>query len=232
MKEDEKENNSKFKLDSKIIFILILLMIIIALVLVIIFSKNNNGLENKNVNSNVNITKIEDNHKENNTTDSKTENKTNNTSINKIEVEESKNINYNETITKEEKYELTMKTHRFGKTIEPPNTSGYYRYYDASEGHQYLEIVFDYKNLTASDVRADKISSIKIKYNDKYEYSGFAVIEDSDGDFTYSNITSIAALSTGKMHYLIEVPDEVVNDTASIVATIKCGQDDYKLNIR
>lgn len=227
MKDDEKENNSKSKLDSKLILILVLLLIIIALVLFIVFSKSNNDLENDNASSNDNISKIEDN-----TTNSNVANETNNNVINKIETKESKNINYNETVTKEEKYELTMKTHRFGKTIEPPNTSGYYRYYDASEGHQYLEIVFDYKNLTTSVVRADNISSIKIKYNDKYEYSGFAVIEDSDGDFTYANITSIAALSTGKMHYLIEVPDEVAKDTGSIVATVKCGQDEYKLNIR
>lgn len=227
MEEEKKEKRTpKVKMDTKTIFILILVLVIIALVLFIAFSKNNKVSQDSD-DKKTTISKIEDANQ-----DTKTTNEDNNTTINKIEKKEEQIINYDETITKDEKYELTIKKHNLGKVIDPPNTSGYYRYYEATDGHQYLEIVYDYKNLGTSDVRADKVSSIKIKYNDKYDYSGFAVIEDSDGDFTYSNITSIAALSTGRMHYLIEVPDEVANDTAPIMATVKCGQDTYQLNIR
>ncbi len=142
-------------------------------------------------------------------------------------------LNLNETATKDNKYELTVIGNNFGKTILPPNTSGYYRYYEAKEdGHQYLEVKYNYKNLGESGVTADDIATMTIKYDNKYEYTGFSVIEDSDSDFTYANITDIAPLTTGKLHYLFDVPDEVVNGSGSIIATIKCGSDTYEITLR
>lgn len=231
MENESKENNNKLKLDWKIILIIVLFVIIIIGGIFIAFSSHNNPQTN-----NLNINSVEDK----NTVISKIENENNvgeNSNIeetNKIGIEEeNQTIKLNKTVTKDEEYALTVKGSKIKKVIEPPNTSGYYSYYEASAGHQYLEITYNYKNLTTSDVRADKISSIKIKYNNKYEYSGFSVIEDSDGDFTYSNITSIPALSTGKMHYLIEIPDEVAKDKkASIVATINCGEESYQIKLK
>lgn len=142
-------------------------------------------------------------------------------------------LNLNETVTKENKYELTVLGINFGKTILPPNTSSYYTYYEAkTDGHQYLEVKYDYKNLEESNVRADKIASITIKYDNKYEYTGFCVIEDTDSDFTYASITNIAPLTTGKMHYLFDIPDEVANGEGSIVAKIKCGNETYEIVLR
>lgn len=139
----------------------------------------------------------------------------------------------NETVTKDNKYELTIVGTNFGKTILPPNTSSFYTYYEAkTDGHQYLEVKYNYKNLTESNVRADNIASMTIKYDNKYEYTGFCVIEDTDSDFTYANITNIAPLTTGKMHYLFDLPDEVVNGEGSIIATIKCGNDTYEIVVR
>lgn len=142
-------------------------------------------------------------------------------------------LNLNETVTKENKYELTVLGINFGKTILPPNTSSFYTYYEAkTDGHQYLEIKYDYKNLGESNVRADNIASMTIKYDNKYEYTGFCVIEDTDSDFTYANITDIAPLTTGKLHYLFDIPDEVANGEGSIVAKIKCGNDAYEIVLR
>lgn len=142
-------------------------------------------------------------------------------------------LNVNETATKENKYELTVLSSNFGKTILPPNTSGYYSYYEAkTDGHQYLEIKYNYKNLGQSNVTADDVVSMTIKYDEKYDYTGFCIIEDEDNDFTYANITSIAPLTTGKLHYLFDVPDEVANSSGSIVATIKCGTDKYEIKLR
>lgn len=156
-------------------------------------------------------------------------------SINKSEENTSKvvNLNFNETVTKEGKYQLTVLGYNVAKKILPANTSGYYSYYEAKEeGHQYLELKYNYKNLATAGVEADEISSIKIKYANQYEYTGFAVIEDSDGDFTYANITDIAPLTVGKMHYLFDIPDEVANGTESIVATMTVGNDTYEIKIR
>lgn len=147
--------------------------------------------------------------------------------------DDSVKLNLNETVTKENKYELTILGINFAKTILPPNTSSFYSYYEAkTDGHQYLEVKYDYKNLGESNVRADNIASMTIKYDNKYEYTGFCVIEDTDSDFTYANITNIAPLTTGKLHYLFDIPDEVANGEGSIVAKIKCGSDTYEIVLR
>lgn len=139
----------------------------------------------------------------------------------------------NETVTKDNKYELTVIGTNFGKTILPPNTSSYYTYYEAkTDGHQYLEVKYNYKNLAESNVRSDNILSMTIKYDNKYEYTGFCVIEDDESDFTYANITNIAPLTTGKLHYLFDLPDDVVNGEGSIVATLKSGNDIYEIVLR
>jgi hypothetical protein len=139
----------------------------------------------------------------------------------------------NETVTKENQYELTVTGINFGKTILPPNTSGYYSYYEAkADGHQYLEVKYNYKNLSSSNITADDTASMTIKYDNTYLYTGFSVIEDDDSDFTYANITNIAPLTTGKLHYLFDVPDEVVNSSNSIVATIKVGTNTYEITLR
>ena len=143
------------------------------------------------------------------------------------------NIVLNETLTKEDVYEVTVVGFDFGKKIMPPNPPSYYTYYEAKEdGHQYLDLKIDYKNLDATGISADEIASAKIKYAGKYEYTSFSVIEDSDGDFTYSNITNVAPLTVGKMHYLFDVPDEVVDSMESIVATIVVKGDTYEFVIR
>ena len=142
-------------------------------------------------------------------------------------------INLNEKVAKENKYEITILGIDIAKTILPPNVSSFYTYYEAkTDGHQYLEVKYDYKNLGESNIRADNTISMTIKYDNKYEYTGFSVIEDDDGDFTYSNITNIAPLTTGKMHYLFDIPDEVVNGEGNIVAKIKCGSDTYEIVLR
>ena len=139
----------------------------------------------------------------------------------------------NQVVTKEGSYELSVTGFDIAKKILPPDTSGAYSYYEVkTDGHQYLDLKIDYKNLEASGISADEAASAKIKYAGKYEYTSFSVIEDGDGDFTYSNITEIAPLTVGKMHYLFDIPDEVANGTDSIVATISVKGNTYEFSIR
>lgn len=142
-------------------------------------------------------------------------------------------IELDQTLIQEDMYEFTVIGYDFGKKIIPPNTPSFYTYYEAKEeGHQYLDLKLNYKNLEATGISADEIASAKIKYAGKYEYTSFSVIEDSDGDFTYANITDVAPLTVGKMHYLFEIPDEVANGTESIVATIIVKGNTYEFVIR
>ena len=152
---------------------------------------------------------------------------------NKIEAEPNKVLTQDVAVTESDKYELTFKGSQFSKKVEPPVLNSFYSYYEAKqEGHSYLVIKLDYKNLQTTDVRADEIATVKVKYNEKYEYTSFPVIVDEDGDFTYANITNISPLTVGQMYYLCDLPDEVVNAAEPIVAYVQVGSETYEINIR
>ena len=220
---EEKQNKSKK--DGKTIAIIVESIVIGVLVIIIIIMAAIMSGNNTNAGISLPITISSDFSSDNNDISISKNNNQNNSGVVKI--------NFNETVTKENKYELTVLGINFGKTILPPNTSSYYSYYEAKEeGHQYLELKYNYKNLDETNIRADKVASITIKYNNKYEYTGSSIIEDSEGDFTYTSITNIAPLTTGKLHYLFDVPDEVANGDGPIVATIKCGSDTYEITLR
>lgn len=152
---------------------------------------------------------------------------------NKTEAKQNEILIQDTPVSESEKYELTFKGSEFSKKVEPPVLTTLYTYYEAKqEGHSYLVIKLDYKNLQATDVTADDVATVKVKYNDKYEYSSFPIIVDKDGDFTYANITNISPLTVGQMYYLCDLPDEVVNASESIIAYVQVGNKTYQINIR
>lgn len=117
--------------------------------------------------------------------------------------------------------------------VMPPNPGNWYSHYEADAGKVYVDICFAYKNISGANVDADEVISAKMKYADKYEYTGFSMIEeDSRADFTYSNITSIAPLSTEYVHYLFEVPEEVQTSTESVVITFTVDGNTYTYTVR
>ena len=117
--------------------------------------------------------------------------------------------------------------------VMPPSPGSWYSHYQASEGKVFVDVCFAYKNTTGKSVGADDVISAKLKYADKYDYSGFSMIEeDSRSDFTYSNITSIAPLTTEYIHYLFEVPEEVQSSSERIVITFSISGNTYTYTVR
>ena len=118
-------------------------------------------------------------------------------------------------------------------TVEPPQPADYYTYYTADDGKVFVDFCVAYKNWKPSGVRADDVISAKLTYAGKYEYSGSSMIEEkSRGDFTYSNITDIAPLTTEYIHILFSVPKEVANSTDSVVIDFTIGSNSYSYTIR
>lgn len=118
-------------------------------------------------------------------------------------------------------------------SVVPPQPGDWYSYYEAEEGKVYVDICFAYKNTNSQNVEADSVISAELKYADKYEYTGFSIIEEgSRADFTYSNITSIAPLSTEYVHYLFEVPQEVQTSGESIEVTFTVDGNTYTYKVR
>ena len=119
------------------------------------------------------------------------------------------------------------------KDVIPPKPDSWYSHYEADEGKVYVDICFAYKNTGNKNVDADEVISAKLKYADKYEYTGFSMIEeDSRADFTYSNITSIAPLSTEYVHYLFEVPEEVSTSNNSIEIFFDIDGNSYTYKVK
>lgn len=119
------------------------------------------------------------------------------------------------------------------KDVMPPQPASYYSHYEADEGKMYVDICFAYKNTSGNNVGADDVISAKLKYAGKYDYNGFSMIEeDSRSDFTYSNITSIAPLSTEYVHYLFSVPEEVGTSGEAIEITFTIDGNTYTYTVR
>ena len=117
--------------------------------------------------------------------------------------------------------------------VTPPKASGYYSYYEADNGKIYVDVVFAYKNLESSNADADEVVSASLKYAGKYDYTGFATIEeDNRSDFTYANITSISPLATEYIHYLFEVPESIRDDSESIEIYFNIGGSSYIYKVR
>lgn len=117
--------------------------------------------------------------------------------------------------------------------VVPKKPDDFYSHYEADSGKVYVDICFAYKNTSSSSISADDVFSAKLKYAEKYEYTGFSMIEEnSRSDFTYTNITSVAPLTTEYIHYLFEVPEEVKTSTDSVVVTFTIDGNTYTYNVR
>jgi len=117
--------------------------------------------------------------------------------------------------------------------VIPPSPSSWYTHYEADEDRVYVDICISYKNLSTSEIEADDIMDGTVIYAGKYQYKGFSMIEeDNRGDFTYSNITNIAPLSTEYLHYLFELPKEIEKSNGSLYAIINIDNTQYKVIVR
>ncbi len=117
--------------------------------------------------------------------------------------------------------------------VVPPQADSWYSHYEADDGKVFVDLCVAYKNTNSKNIGADDIMSCELIYSDQYEYAGFSMIEkDSRSDFTYSNITSIAPLSTEYIHYLFEVPEEVEKSENELILKMNIGVDKYKIIVR
>ena len=126
-----------------------------------------------------------------------------------------------------EKSQITTK-------VTPPQPGQFYSTYNADAGKVYVDVCISYKNTSPQNIGADDAVSGKLIYSGMYEYNGFSCIEeDSRSDFTYSNITSIAPLSTEYIHLLFHVPQEIQTNTAAPVAVqFTVNGTTYAYNVR
>lgn len=117
--------------------------------------------------------------------------------------------------------------------VIPPNPDSFYTYYPADTGNVYVDVCFAYKNMSENDIGADNTISAELIYADKYKYSGFSIIEESSrSDFTYTNITTIAPLTTEFIHYLFELPATAKSSDDTIKITFSIDGNTYTYKVR
>lgn len=139
----------------------------------------------------------------------------------------------NQIVTITDNCEFYIEYSRVTTIVEPPNPGQFYSYYESDDDESFVDVCIAYKNLKNKAVGADKVVSATLTYDNRYEYSGYAIIEEDDrGDFTYASITSISPLTTEYIHYLFRVPLEVQRNNKSIDVELTIGGEKFSFKVR
>lgn len=121
----------------------------------------------------------------------------------------------------------------FAKKILPPNTSGYYSYYEVKTSNStFLDVVITVKNLDTITKSVDDLVSISILYDNNYTYNSSPIVVDSDGGFTYAIISGVQPLLSKEAHYLFTVPMEVQNSSKSLIIIFYVGDKEFQYQYR
>ena len=107
------------------------------------------------------------------------------------------------------------------RRVQPDNPPSYYTYYQAEAEHTYIYVNASVTNKEKFSLECDEIYSVTADYDGGYQYNGFNIADDNDGDFTYANITSIEPLETLGVHCLIDCPQLIEEEGKSLFITIK-----------
>lgn len=138
-------------------------------------------------------------------------------------------------VTIDGKYEFTINSNSFSNEVLPPNPTGFYTYLKAQDGKVYLTIKASVKNLQSTAVKQDSVlGSIKVLYNDEYEYTCQKVVETENGASlnTYTSTRDIEPLTTMTYYFVASVPTEVQTSTSPIAVKFTIDNIDYVYNIR
>lgn len=148
---------------------------------------------------------------------------------------EAVSITKNQLVEIKNKCEFSVIGYTIDNIIEPPNPDGYYSYYEADSGQVYIDVKMNIKNLNSTSVEQDEIlDTVKIFYDDQYEYNCFSITEEDNGnDFnTFTSLYGIDPLTTLTYHMLASVPDEVKNNSKSLYVLISVDEKEYKCILR
>ena len=136
-------------------------------------------------------------------------------------------------VTKEGQYTLYVDFCEIKDIVKAPYADEVYYYFEVDDGKVYIDFCIAYTNLTSKNILAEEvITSAKLTYYDKYEYSSRVTIEvDSRSDFDYADETYIVPLAKEYLHCLFEVPTDVVEGRGSIVITFTVAKSAFSYEV-
>jgi len=125
-------------------------------------------------------------------------------------------ISVGDTIEEADFATLVFNGIEYTDDLIPPITDGYYTHYAVDDvANTYLVVKYDLTNYMSTERDCNKFVGVKATYMDKYNYTGYVVVEDSDGK-GFSSYESLAPLATRHLYYLIEVPKSVTENEVSL----------------
>lgn len=144
-------------------------------------------------------------------------------------------ISKGKSVTLEGKCEFSVTGYTINSVIEPPSPADYYTYFEADSGNTFVDVKMNIKNLGSSGVSQNTIlDSVKIIYDNQYEYSCvFVTEEDNGGDLNnYTTLYNIEPLEVISYHMIAQVPAEVESNSKSIKAIISVDGKEYECTLR
>lgn len=140
-----------------------------------------------------------------------------------------KDINLGDKVEVTDSLEFTLLNVELTTLIEPPNKDGIYKYYEAKgDDVILLDVEIDVKNIETRSRSAEDFLDVRVMYEGKYEYYASSTVEESDGsDFNYSNITSIDPLKNSVIHYIAELPNDVLENPEDLNIIIDTERNEH-----
>lgn len=132
-----------------------------------------------------------------------------------------------QSVEDEDYASIQLQSVEYTSDLLPSNTSSYYTHYEVDNADNiYLVTKFDVTNYQGTAKQQDSFVSVKAVYMDKYTYTGFVVVEDTDGE-GFGRYESIDPLSTRHLFVLIEVPKVVMDKPAELSITFNGKEYSY-----
>ncbi|MBR1540732.1 MAG: hypothetical protein IJ629_06245 [Clostridia bacterium] len=124
----------------------------------------------------------------------------------------------------------------FKDRVEPNNKVGSYRFYTASPGRKYLDAVISVKNSSSIEKLLEDMlgygTLVDVKNDNTYNL--VKVVEENNGT-NLNNQTSIYKISANQemiYHVIVEVPQDVINDTGELYINLYMNGENYMYQIR
>ena len=137
-------------------------------------------------------------------------------------------LNYGETCSIENKFELTVKANKIVERLTPPNPTGLYNYFWAGDGKKIVDISTELKNLTEDKIILKDLMSAKMYVDDK-EFDVMCITENTAGSDLQANSLEkeLEANVTRKLHFASKVEKELLEKETTIKLVIKANNNEY-----
>ena len=141
-------------------------------------------------------------------------------------------FNMGETKSINDKVEMTIKSNKILKRIQPESSSLYYTYYDAGEGYKYLDVIVDVKNISSNSMTMMDIGTSKLKIEGK-QYDTVYMAEEDNGQRIngFASVKKIDPLETVTYHIATKVDNSLLEKDSSAVLILKLYGKEYTYTI-